>query len=79
MTKQTETFRQKVRASENHVKSMTASTKEQIAIISKAQGLNVDEYSISVMAVVKNRIIRQQNKRIAAMAARRAAWREANL
>jgi hypothetical protein len=52
-------IRTEVRAIESHIKSMTSDKAEQIAIISKAQSLTLDnEYYITVLAIVKNRIIR---------------------
>ena len=52
-------IRTEVREIEKHIKSMAPASKAaQIAIISKAQGLTRDEHSITVLAIVKNRIIR---------------------
>lgn len=52
-------IRTEVREIEKHIKAMTESTKaEKIAIISRAQGLAADnEHAITVLAIVKNRII----------------------
>jgi hypothetical protein len=51
-------IRKEVRESEKHVKSQASTKEEQIAIISKAQSLTLDEHYITVLAIVKNRIIR---------------------
>lgn len=46
-----------IRALEAHVKSLSSDKAQQIAIISKAQSMAIgDEYSITVMALVKRRI-----------------------
>ena len=48
-----------VRELEAHVKSLSTDKAEQIAIISKAQGMAAqsgNEYGIAVLSVVKNRI-----------------------
>ena len=52
-------IRTEVREIEKHIKNLSASTKEEkISIISRAQGLaGKDEHSITVLAIVKNRII----------------------
>jgi len=54
-------IRTEVREIEKHINNLSASTKaEKIAIISRAQSLAAgDEHSITVLAIVKNRIIRQ--------------------
>ena len=54
-------IRTEVREIEKHINRMTASTKEEkIAILSKAHSLAVgNEHAITVLAIVKNRIIRQ--------------------
>ena len=51
-------IRTEVRAIEAHIKTLAATQAEQVAIISKAQSLIVDEHAITVLALVKNRIIR---------------------
>ena len=52
-------IRTEVRETEKHIKSMTNDKAEQIAVISKAQSLTLDnEHNIIVLAIVKNRIIR---------------------
>ena len=55
-------IRTEVRAIEKHINNLSASTKaEKIAIISRAQSLAAgDEHSITVLAIVKNRIIHSQ-------------------
>jgi hypothetical protein len=51
-------IRTEVRELEKHIASMTSDKNEQITIISKAQSLTLEnEYNISVLAIVKNRII----------------------
>jgi len=54
-------IRTEIREIEKHIKSMTSDKNEQIAIISKAQGMvgNVKdaEHYITVMAIAKKRII----------------------
>ena len=51
-------IRTEVRAIESHIKSMTNNKAEQIAIISKAQSMTLDnEHNITVLAIVKKRII----------------------
>ncbi len=51
-------IRTEIREIEKHVKSMTSDKAEQIAIISKAQSLTLDnEHNLAVLIVVKNRII----------------------
>jgi len=51
-------IRTQVRELEQHIQSMTSNKAEQIAIISKAQSLTLDnEQNIAVLAIVKNRII----------------------
>ena len=51
-------IRTEVRAIEEHAKSQTGDKAEQIAIISKAQSLTIDnEYNLTVLAIVKKRII----------------------
>lgn len=52
-------IRTEVREVEKHIKSMAPLSKAaQIAIISKAQSLTIDnEHNIAVLAIVKNRII----------------------
>lgn len=55
-------IRTEIRETERYVKAMTSDPKEQIAIISKAQeltaGIEKREHYLSVMAIVKSRIIR---------------------
>lgn len=52
-------IRTEVRETEKHIKSLSGDKAEQIAIISKAQSLTLDnEHNITVLAIVKNRIIR---------------------
>ncbi len=51
-------IRTEVREIEKHIKAMTSDKSEQIAIISKAQSMTLDnEHYITVLAIVKNRII----------------------
>jgi hypothetical protein len=51
-------IRNEVRAIESHIKSMTSNKAEQIAIISKAQSMTLDnERNITVLAIVKRRIL----------------------
>jgi len=51
-------IRTEVREVEKHIKSMTSDKAEQIAIISKAQSLTLDnEHNLTVYAIIKNRII----------------------
>jgi hypothetical protein len=50
--------KKQVRETEKYLKAMTSDKAEQIAIISKAQSLTLDnEHNITVLAIVKNRII----------------------
>jgi hypothetical protein len=52
-------IRTEVRDMQKHIEGMAPLSKiAQIAIISKAQGMTKDEHSITVLALVKNRIIR---------------------
>ena len=52
-------MRQTIREIEAHVKTMTSNKAEQIAIISKAQSLTLDnEQYLSILAIVKHRIMR---------------------
>lgn len=51
-------IRTEVREVETHIKSLSGDKAEQIAIISKAQGMTKDEHSLTVLVIVKNRIIR---------------------
>jgi copper chaperone CopZ len=47
-----------VREIEKHIKSLATTKEEQIAIISKAQSMTIDnERHLSILAIVKNRII----------------------
>ena len=48
-----------IRELEKHVKTRAATAAEQIAIISRAQGLTRDERHIAILSIVKNRIRRQ--------------------
>lgn len=51
-------IRTEVREVEKHIQEMTTDKIEQIAIISKAQGMTIDnEHNLAVLAIVKNRII----------------------
>ena len=51
-------IRTEIREIEKHIKSMTSDKNEQIAIISKAQSMTLDnEHNITVLVIVKNRII----------------------
>ena len=51
-------IRTEVREIEKHIKATTGDRAEQIAIISKAQSLTLDnEYYIAILSIVKNRII----------------------
>ena len=51
-------IRTEVREVEKHIKSLASTKAEQIAIISKAQSMTLDnEHNITVLAIVKNRII----------------------
>lgn len=56
------TFRKAVREIQKHVERMTTDKREQIAIISKAQGLNTKAggslQELNILIVAKNRIIR---------------------
>ena len=51
-------IRTAVRELEAHIKQLASTKAEQIAIISKAQSLTLDnEYNLTVLAIVKKRII----------------------
>ena len=51
-------IRTEIREIEKHVKAIAATKDEQIAILSKAQSLTIDnERSLAILAVVKNRIV----------------------
>ena len=53
-------IRTEVREVEKHIKSLASTKAEQIAIISKAQSMTTDnEHNLTVLAIVKNRIIRE--------------------
>jgi len=57
-------IRKEVREIEKHIKSLSNDKAERIAIISKAQGMTTGliesrEHYITVLAIVKNRIIRE--------------------
>ena len=54
-------IRNKIRETEKIIKSLSSVKSEQVAIISKAQSL-ADEYNITILALVKNRIIRAMNQ-----------------
>ena len=52
-------MKQTIREIEAHVKAMTNDKAEQIAIVSKAQGLTIDnEYHLAILIIVKRRITR---------------------
>lgn len=52
-------IRTEIREVEKHIKSLSGDKSEQIAIISKAQSMTLDnEHNLTVLAIVKNRIIR---------------------
>lgn len=52
-------MRQAIREIETHIKTMTSDKAEQIAIVSKAQGLTIDnEYHLAILIIVKRRIMR---------------------
>jgi hypothetical protein len=52
-------IRTEIREVEKHIKSLSGDKSEQIAIISKAQSMTTDnEHNLTVLAIVKNRIIR---------------------
>ena len=54
-------IRTEVRAIEAHIKYLALTAKRAIEIISKAQGLTIDnEHHLTVLAIVKNRIIHSQ-------------------
>lgn len=63
--KQSPTFRQSVRTIQDYVEHMTTDKKEQIALISKAQGLNQKtgggERELNILTIAKSRIIRRLN------------------
>jgi len=51
-------IRTEIREIEKHIKSMTSDKNEQIAIISKAQSMTIDnEHNLMVLAIAKRRII----------------------
>ena len=51
-------IRTEIREIEKHFKSMTSDKNEQIAIISKAQSMTLDnEHNLMVLAIAKRRII----------------------
>jgi len=55
---------QEVREIEKHINALSGDKNEQIAIISKAQGMvsghfNADQHVLAAMIIAKNRIIRQ--------------------
>ena len=51
-------MKQTIREIEQHIRNMTSDKEEQIAIISKAQSLTLDnEYNLAVLAIAKRRII----------------------
>lgn len=48
-----------VRELEDHINTITTDKNEQVAIISKAQGMTIEnEANLTALAIVKNRIIR---------------------
>ena len=52
-------MRQTIREIEAHAKAMTSDKAEQIAIISKAQSLTIDnEYHLAVLIIAKRRIMK---------------------
>ena len=54
------TIRTEIREIEKHVKAIAATKDEQIAILSKAQSLTIDnERNLAILAVAKNRIINE--------------------
>lgn len=56
-------IRAEIREVEKHIKSIANTKAEQIAIISKAQSMTIDnEHNLIVLAIVKNRIIREMQK-----------------
>jgi hypothetical protein len=51
-------IRTEVREIEKHIRSLTSDKAEQVAIISKAQSLTIDnEHNLTVLAIAKKRII----------------------
>ena len=53
-------IRTEIREIEKHIKAIAATKDEQIAILSKAQSLTIDnERNLAILAVVKNRIINE--------------------
>lgn len=51
-------IRKQVRAIEKHIKGLASTKEEQIAIVSKAQSMTIDnETMLTILAIVKNRII----------------------
>ena len=52
------TISAEIREIEKHVKSLASEKETQVAIVSKAQSMSNDEREISILAIVKNRIIR---------------------
>lgn len=53
------TIRTEIREIEKHIKTIAETKDEQIAILSKAQSLTIDnERNLAILAVIKNRIIR---------------------
>lgn len=53
-------IRTEIREVEKHIKSIASTKSDQIAVISKAQSLTIDnEHNLTVLAIVKNRIIRE--------------------
>ena len=52
------TITNEIREIVKHVKTLAPTQAEQIAIISKAQSMTIDnEYNLAVLAIAKNRII----------------------
>ena len=50
-------IRTEIRQIEQHAKQLGSTKAEQIAIITKAQGLTKDERSLTILAIAKRRII----------------------
>jgi hypothetical protein len=52
-------IRTEIREVEKHIKTLASTKEEQIKIASKAQSMTTDnEHNLTVLAIVKNRIIR---------------------
>ena len=52
-------IRTEIREIEKHIKAIAATKDEQIAILSKAQSLTIDnERNLAILSIIKRRIIR---------------------